>query len=497
MNNISNDPLFNDDDNSDDKEEEKKRSLHDITKELIDQLKNSSSDLIMSLPLEDEEIVTNAAKGKTTKDSVIEHIKSFNIKPKDIKKYLDRFVISQDTAKKALSIAICDHYNYIKEAIEKKTTSNYTKQNVLMIGPTGVGKTYMVKRIAELIGVPFIKSDATKFTETGYQGGDIEDLVRQLYKKADNNMQLAEFGIIYLDEIDKITTASSHHHKDVSGRGVQSNLLKIMEDTDVPIRPSWDIQSQIKQMMGNKQSSNEEKETINTKNILFIMSGAFNNLDEIIKKRLDGATIGFERNQLANDNTLLFEKLRTKDLIDFGLEPEFSGRLPVRVHLKNLEIDDLYDILTHSEDSILEQYTNSFLRYGIELVFSDCALKEIATLAYEEKIGGRALSSILEKVFRDFKFELPSTTINFLFADEEFIKDPSTALKKHLDNPEQELLNDIEKTVYSELKQLKVSPTDRRRIIKNCHTNHLKGNILELIKTEIQQLTNKDVPITE
>ena len=496
MNEIINFSSSDDDNNDDTKENDKKRSIHDITKELIDQLKNSSSDLIMSLPLDEEEIAKKIPKDDKSKDDVINHIKSFNIKPKDIKKYLDRFIISQNTAKKALSIAICDHYNYIKEAIETTNTTNYTKQNVLMIGPTGVGKTYMVKRIAELIGVPFIKSDATKFTETGYQGGDIEDLVRQLYKKANNNMQLAEFGIIYLDEIDKITTASSHHHKDVSGRGVQSNLLKIMEDTDVPIRPSWDIQSQIKQMMSNK-TVEEEKETINTKNILFIMSGAFNNLDEIIKKRLDGATIGFERNQIdENDDTGLFEKLRTKDLIDFGLEPEFSGRLPVRVHLKNLEIDDLYEILIHSEDSILEQYIYSFNRYGIELVFSDCALKEIAKLAFEEKIGGRALSSILEKVFREFKFELPSTKTNFIFADEEFIKNPEKALKKHLENPEKELLNDIEKTIYSELKQIKIPPTERRKIIKKCQNASANGNILATIKAEINNLTN-NVPTSE
>ena len=196
---------------------------------------------------------------------------------------------------KALAIAICDHYNFIKEAFDNTSPGHYTKQNIIMIGPTGVGKTYMIKRVAELIGVPFVKSDATKFTETGYQGGDVEDLVRQLYKKADNNIELAEHGIIYLDEVDKITGTQSSQHKDVSGRGVQSNLLKIMEDTDVQIRPPWDIQAQIKQMMGGKKTESEEKETINTKNILFIMSGAFNNLSDIVKKRLDGASIGFER----------------------------------------------------------------------------------------------------------------------------------------------------------------------------------------------------------
>ena len=225
--NIDDDNNDNDDKQSS-KKDRKKRSLNDITKELIDQLKDNPTELFMTLPTEPNMDDNNDdEKAKSANKSVVDHIKSFNIKPKEIKTYLDRFIVGQADAKKALAIAICDHYNFIKEALELDDPNHYTKQNVLMIGPTGVGKTYMVKRIAELIGVPFVKSDATKFTETGYQGGDVEDLIRQLYRKADKNIELAQFGIIYLDEIDKITTSSSSQHKDVSGRGVQSNLLKL------------------------------------------------------------------------------------------------------------------------------------------------------------------------------------------------------------------------------------------------------------------------------
>ena len=308
-----------------------------------------------------------------------------------------------------------------------------------MIGPTGVGKTYMIKRAAELIGVPFVKSDATKFTETGYQGGDVDDLVRQLYKKADKNIKMAEFGIIYLDEIDKITGSESKHHKDVSGRGVQSNLLKLMEDTEVPTTPAWDVQSQIKQMMSSKKEDpNIEK--IQTKNILFIVSGAFNGLDSIINKRLGGKSIGFERTTKKKQKlSTTMTNLRTHDLIEFGLEPEFTGRLPVKVTFDELEANDLYDILTKSEESILDQYIHSFKRFGIEVSFDDSALKEIATISIEEKTGARALATTLEKIFRNYKFELPSTNINYIYADKQLIKNPEKVLAECIKKPKEYL----------------------------------------------------------
>ncbi len=461
--------------------EDKKRSINDITNELLEQLKDGPNDYFMALPM-DESFEPTDSKKDPSKD-VIEHIKSFHIKPKEVKTYLDRFVINQMEAKKALAIAICDHYNFVKEAINTQPAGHYIKQNILMIGPTGVGKTYLIKRIAELIGVPFIKSDATKFTETGYQGGDVEDLVRQLYKKANNNIDLAEHGIIYLDEVDKITGTQSAQHKDVSGRGVQSNLLKIMEDTDVVIRPPWDIQGQIKQMMGTKKADPDEKETINTKNILFIMSGAFNNLGDIIKKRLDGASIGFERKsnkKNTEDHDAYLKKLRTQDLVHFGLEPEFAGRLPVRVTLNQLNPTDLYEILIKSEGSILEQYILSFKRFNIELAFNDEALHAIAQLAHEEHIGARALPSTLEKIFRDFKFELPSTNVHYIFATKSLINDPIRALNNYLKSEKKQLKIDIQLAI-DEKKTQHNQTIDSTKLMAQCLHPNTKGKITETI----------------
>ena len=212
-------------------------------------------------------------------DSVFE----FNYIPRDIKAHLDRFVIRQDEAKKALSIAVCDHYNHAKylRALENEQGRlpegfELQKQNVIVVGPTGVGKTYLVKHIAELIGVPFVKADATKFSETGYVGGDVDDLVRDLLQKADGDVELAEFGIIYIDEIDKLATKGEMIGRDVSGRGVQTTLLKLMEETEVPLSNPMDIRSQMKSMMSMQRGGGaKEKDTINTPHILFIESGAF------------------------------------------------------------------------------------------------------------------------------------------------------------------------------------------------------------------------------
>ncbi len=480
--------LIDNDKNLPEDDDPKKKSLNDITKELLDQLRDAPNEIYMSMPLESEE-EEKPTEDQANNQEVFDHIRTFNIKPKEVKEYLDRFIINQLDAKKALAIAICDHYNFIKEAVNSSTQTHYTKQNIIMIGPTGVGKTYLIKRIAELIGVPFIKSDATKFTETGYQGGDVEDLVRQLYKKANNNIELAEHGIIYLDEVDKITGAQSSQHKDVSGRGVQSNLLKIMEDTDVTIRPPWDIQTQIKQMMGQKKSGKPEKETINTKNILFIMSGAFNQLSDIIKKRLDGATIGFEReasNTNIKNHVAYLKKLRTQDLVNFGLEPEFAGRLPVRVTLNDLTTSDLYDILVHTEDSVLEQYIMSFKRFNIELAFTDDALKEISALAHEENIGARALSSTLEKIFREFKFELPSTNVHYVLATKNLIKNPEESLKKYLSSPEKQLKSDIKKTIEHALKKSNLKNISTEGLLNNCLNNAKTG----VINSTIQHFFN-------
>lgn len=356
---------------------------------------------------------------------------NFHYKPQDIKSYLDQFIIQQDEAKKTLSIAICDHFNHVKNCLNKKC-KNYHKQNVLMIGPTGVGKTYLIKCIADLIGVPFVRSDATKFTETGYVGGDVEDLVRQLVTKANQNIELAEYGIIYMDEIDKITSAPTRTGRDIGGRGVQSNLLKLMEETEVPLKTPWDINSQMKALFQNK--SDQTPETINTKHILFIVSGAFDGLDDMIRKRVEGSKFGFgvDKTTISDD---IFSHVSTEDLIKFGLESEFVGRLPVRVVCNRLTENDLFSILKEANGSILLQCQEAFHNYGIEVLFEDSALKKIAKLAYQEKTGARGLGTIFERVFREFKYTLPSTSIKTFIVTGALIDNPTKYLSDLIKNP--------------------------------------------------------------
>ena len=208
----------------------------------------------------------------------------FKLKPREVKEYLDRFVIRQDEAKKVLSVALCDHYHHVRMALEGAESPNYAKQNIILVGPTGVGKTYLIRSVAELIGVPFVKADATKFSETGYVGGDVEDMVRDLVRLAEGDVARAQYGIIYIDEIDKIAAAGNLAGRDVSGRGVQTNLLKLMEETEVPVRSPTDIAGQIQAMM-ESQRGRKSPGTINTKHILFIVSGAFDGLEKIVRKQ--------------------------------------------------------------------------------------------------------------------------------------------------------------------------------------------------------------------
>src|SRR3989449_3605524 len=247
----------------------------------------------------------------------------FDYKPRDVKAYLDRFVVKQEEAKKVLSVALCDHYHHVRLAMDGNAQPNYAKQNIILIGPTGVGKTYLVRSIADLIGVPFVKADATKFSETGYVGGDVEDLVRDLVRRADGEVARAQYGIIYIDEIDKIAAAPNMTGRDVSGRGMQTNLLKLMEETEVPARAPHDIAGQIQAMMEMTQGrGRKQPATINTKHILFVVSGAFGGLEKIIQKRLREATIGFAAlAKTAAEEDLVFSEAQTRDFIAFGFEP--------------------------------------------------------------------------------------------------------------------------------------------------------------------------------
>lgn len=363
---------------------------------------------------------------------------AFDFLPRDIKAHLDRFVIKQDEAKKVLSIAVCDHYNHVnylrrleKEDASRAEETEYAKQNVILVGPTGVGKTYLIKHIAELIKVPFVKADATKFSETGYVGGDVEDLVRELMQKADGDVALAQFGIIYIDEIDKIAAASNVGGRDVSGRGVQTTLLKLMEETDVAVRSANDLQSQLQAAFEfQKRGSKAKRETISTRHILFVVSGAFERLKEQVSRRITQGQIGFNAEPRQVLDNELFQHVRTQDFIEYGFEPEFIGRLPVRVVCEELSADDLYTIMKFSEGSILRQYERSFRAYGIEISFEDEALRLIAEEAALEKTGARGLLTVWEKLFRDFKYHLAGSGLTQLRVSTELVREPKRVLER-------------------------------------------------------------------
>lgn len=365
-----------------------------------------------------------------------EVLADFTYRPREIRDYLDRYVISQDEAKKALATAVCDHYNYVRRCLKNPELAerDYSKHNVVMLGPTGVGKTYLMRCISRLIGVPFIKADATKFSETGYVGYDVEDIIRDLVKTAGGNVELAQYGIVYIDEIDKIASRGGDGMKDVSGRGVQVNLLKLMENTDVRLIGQNDMLGQMQAMMSLQSGGKIPPSTISTKFILFIVSGAFDRLPEIIRRRLGSGSIGFESTSdaVTGSNDEIRRLVQTSDLVTFGFEPEFAGRLPVRVTLEDLTVDDLEQILQKAEHGIIEQYIDCFRGYGIELTIAPGVLHEIALRASTEKTGARGLMTILERLFRDFKFELPGTSVTSLELNKRMLEDPQGYLQELL-----------------------------------------------------------------
>jgi endopeptidase Clp ATP-binding regulatory subunit ClpX len=384
--------------------------------------------------------VVNAAAGEPSPEAQTEAPEpkktfdlKFDLKPKEIKQYLDRYVIKQDEAKKALAIAVCDHYNHVRECHENPSAADtdYSKQNIVILGPTGVGKTYLIQHIAKLIGVPFVKADATRFSETGYVGANVDDLIRELVAQAEDNLELAQYGIIYLDEADKIATPPNIMGRDVSGRGVQIGLLKLMEETEVNLLGGNDVASQMRAAMEFQKSGKVDKEVINTRHILFIISGAFTGIEKIIKKRLHQSRIGFNAHVVSqtDDAAHYFEHVTPRDFIDFGFEPEFIGRLPVHVVCTELEVDDLFYILKHSEGSIIRQYENAFQAYGITVLFADSGLRRIAEKAIEQKTGARALMTVCEKVLRDYKFELPSTGVSEFVVTAEVVDAPDAELQ--------------------------------------------------------------------
>ena len=445
--------------------------LEEIQKQLQDLLKNKNMQVAfapfmqgMTPSSDDKEPEKPKGGGKKEKESEpvkedpLDSIRSFDRKPKEVRDYLDRFVIKQEQAKRVLSVAVCDHYNHVRRCIRdtRAQSAEYLKPNVLLLGPTGVGKTYLMRNVAKLIGVPFVKADATKFSETGYVGNDVDDLVRDLVKQADGNVELAQYGIIYVDEIDKIAAESSRGGRDVSGRGVQINLLKLMEETEVNLQSSQDMMGQMKAFMEMQRGGKPGKSTISTKNILFIVSGAFDQLAESVRKRLDLTRIGFGSSgeqDMASSGINFLNKAETQDFIKYGFEPEFIGRLPVRVACDELTKEDLAEILLSSEGSALDQYRKDFDGYNIKFDIGNPAINEVAKIAATEKTGARGLVTVLERIFRDFKFELPSTSIRKFSVDADTVSRPQDALKEliadNLDLLDENLLVDVDRFLDS------------------------------------------------
>ncbi len=367
---------------------------------------------------------------------------NFQLKPEELIAYLDEYVIRQDKAKAVLATKICTHFNRIRFAAEKgrlaRNGLGQVKSNVLLMGSTGVGKTFLIKLIAHKLGVPFVKGDATKFSETGYVGRDVEDLVRDLVREAQGDITRAQFGIIYVDEIDKIASSQDRVTHDVSRTGVQRALLKPMEETDVELKVPHDPISQLEAIEYYRVHGEREKRTVNTRNILFIMSGAFTGLDEIIKKRVGRQSIGFESTVSSKkDEARFLSQVKAEDLIQYGFESEFVGRLPVITVLDELTEDDLYQILKNPNNSVVMCKKQDFRAYGIKLIFEDEALQEIAARAVKEKTGARGLVSVMERFLLPYEKKLPSSNFNFLVVSREMVNEPEAELVKLLADPEQ------------------------------------------------------------
>ncbi len=328
--------------------------------------------------------------------------------PREIKEYLDQYVIGQERAKKALAVAVYNHYKRVIRALEgEQNESSLEKANILMVGPTGVGKTLLARTIANLLDVPFCIVDATTFTEAGYVGEDVESILTRLLQSANYDVEWAEVGIVYIDEIDKIARKQGENPsitRDVSGEGVQQALLKLLEGSDVLVPPQ-----------GGRKHPEQPLIKVNTQHILFFGGGAFDGLDKIVERRLKSSAVGFKTGDVSDvDETNLLQYVTPMDLRRYGFIPELIGRFPVITALDPLDKKMMKAILTQPKNAIIKQYKELFALDGIELILTDDAIDEIVEWAIKLNLGARGLKSIVETILLDYMYELPGSGVDFL-----------------------------------------------------------------------------------